>query len=64
MADVTGSFSVLELSDGTKMAYEILGPEHLLRRTPLVLIGGMSSLRGDWQRLANGLAAERAGEIS
>jgi len=42
------------------MAYEILGPEHLFRRTPLVLIGGMSSLRGDWQRLAKGLANERA----
>lgn len=62
MAGITGMFSILEHSDGAKMAYEILGAEHLFRQTPLVLIGGMSSLRGDWKRLADGLATERAGD--
>ncbi|KAG6862088.1 hypothetical protein C0995_007218 [Termitomyces sp. Mi166 len=48
--------SVLDLPDGAKIAYEILGTQHLSSCQPLVLIGGMSSRRTDWERLANSLS--------
>lgn len=43
------------------MAYEVLGSQHVGKRQPLVLIGGMSSRRGDWERLAVSLADVRPG---
>jgi len=46
------------------MAYEVLGSEYLGHRQPIVLIGGMSSLRGDWERLATSLAHDRPGDRS
>ncbi|KAG6814596.1 hypothetical protein H0H92_000125 [Tricholoma furcatifolium] len=51
--------SILELGDGAKIAYEILGARHLGSRQPLILIGGMSSRRIDWERLAVSLADVR-----
>ncbi|KAJ7154300.1 Alpha/Beta hydrolase protein, partial [Mycena filopes] len=42
-----------------KLAFTVLGVEHLGRKTPIVLIGGVSSLRGDWERLSTALAQER-----
>ncbi|KAG7092932.1 hypothetical protein E1B28_009237 [Marasmius oreades] len=45
--------------DGASLAYEILGSQWIGRALPIVLIGGMTSLRGDWERLANPLAAHR-----
>ncbi|KAF9014035.1 Alpha/Beta hydrolase protein [Cyathus striatus] len=45
--------------DGAKTAYEILGEEYMAQRTPIVLVGGMSSVRGDWERLAKVLAINR-----
>lgn len=51
--------STVELADGAQMAYEILGSQHLGVRQPLVLIGGMSSRRIDWDRLATSLADVR-----
>ncbi|KAG6867820.1 hypothetical protein C0993_010675 [Termitomyces sp. T159_Od127] len=51
--------SILYLEDGAKIAYEILGTQHLSSRQPLVLIGGMSSRRIDWERLANSLSRVR-----
>ncbi|KAG5722141.1 putative aminoacrylate hydrolase RutD [Termitomyces sp. T112] len=52
-------YSLLDLADGAKIAYEILGTQHLGSRQPLVLIGGMSSRRNDWERLANSLSRVR-----
>ena len=49
--------------DGAKLAYEVLGPQHIRRAQPLVLVGGLSSLRGDWERLALCLANDRPGEF-
>ncbi|KDQ61139.1 hypothetical protein JAAARDRAFT_32143 [Jaapia argillacea MUCL 33604] len=48
---------VFVLPDEAKLAYEILGAGH--RKTPLVLVGGMSSLRGDWEKLSTVLAESR-----
>ncbi|KAF9443346.1 alpha/beta-hydrolase [Macrolepiota fuliginosa MF-IS2] len=40
--------------DGAVMTYDVLGARHLAtNQIPIVLIGGMSSLRCDWDRLAN-----------
>ncbi|KAJ7172018.1 Alpha/Beta hydrolase protein [Mycena filopes] len=47
------------LPDGAQLAFTVLGVEHLGRKTPIVLIGGVSSLRGDWERLSTALAQER-----
>ncbi|KAJ7735263.1 Alpha/Beta hydrolase protein [Mycena maculata] len=47
------------LHDGAQIAFEVLGAEHLEQTTPIVLVGGVSSLRGDWERLANSLARVR-----
>ncbi|KAL0577095.1 hypothetical protein V5O48_004887 [Marasmius crinis-equi] len=47
--------------DGAKLAYEVLGAQWVGRALPIVLIGGMTSLRGDWERLAKPLAARRPG---
>ncbi|KNZ79326.1 hypothetical protein J132_10677 [Termitomyces sp. J132] len=57
-------YSLLDLADGAKIAYEILGTQHLGSRQPLVLIGGMSSRRNDWERLANSLSRVRPRVIS
>ncbi|KAF8891233.1 hypothetical protein BD779DRAFT_1670876 [Infundibulicybe gibba] len=46
------------------MAYEILGQHHIDRHQPIVLVGGMSSLRGDWERLARRLATRRPGVVT
>ncbi|GLB34754.1 putative serine aminopeptidase, S33 [Lyophyllum shimeji] len=51
--------STIDLADGAQMAYEILGSQHLGLGQPLVLIGGMSSRRIDWERLAVSLADVR-----
>lgn len=53
------SYALLE--DGTKLAYEILGTQHLGSRQPIVLVGGISSTRGDFERLSNELAKYRPG---
>ncbi|KAF7363930.1 Haloacetate dehalogenase H-1 [Mycena sanguinolenta] len=47
------------LPDGAQLAFEILGTEHLGQTSPIVLIGGVSSLRGDWERLSSSLAHVR-----
>ncbi|KAG6878975.1 hypothetical protein C0992_006110 [Termitomyces sp. T32_za158] len=51
--------SILDLPDGAKIAYEVLGTQFLGSRQPLVLIGGMSSRRIDWERLASSLSRVR-----
>ncbi|KAJ7080342.1 Alpha/Beta hydrolase protein [Mycena belliarum] len=47
------------LTDGAQISFNVLGSEHLGRASPIVLIGGVSSLRGDWERLATSLARVR-----
>jgi hypothetical protein len=54
----------LDLPDGAQICYEILGSEHLTQTEPIVLITGMSSVRGDWDRLSRSLAAARPGTCS
>ncbi|KAG5645063.1 hypothetical protein DXG03_007153 [Asterophora parasitica] len=51
--------STIDLPDGAKLAYEILGSQYLGVHQPLVLIGGMSSRRSDWERLSTSLADVR-----
>ncbi|KAE9397386.1 alpha/beta-hydrolase [Gymnopus androsaceus JB14] len=51
--------TLLTLPDGASLAYELLGSMWLGHREPIVLIGGVSSLRGDWDRLAKPLAQTR-----
>ena len=55
------SYSTLELSDGAKLAYEVLGSCHLERSQPIVLICGMSSTRVDFERLTQCLIKSHPG---
>ncbi len=49
--------------DGALMTYDVLGARHFAtNQVPIVLIGGKSSLRCDWDRLANKLAEVRPGK--
>lgn len=50
------------LPDGARIAYELLGSEWVGLQKPIILIGGVSSRRGDWERLAQPLARKRAGK--
>ncbi|KAG6844135.1 hypothetical protein H0H87_009522 [Tephrocybe sp. NHM501043] len=58
-ARVVAPHSTITLPDGATIAYEVLGSRHLGHRQPLVLVGGMSSRRIDWDRLATSLAEVR-----
>lgn len=51
------------LPDGAKLGYEIFGAEHLSKfgKLPLILIGGMSNIRIDWERLITPLSQARTG---
>ncbi|KAJ3573438.1 hypothetical protein NP233_g2436 [Leucocoprinus birnbaumii] len=52
--------ATIQHADGAIMTYDVLGVRHFAAgRVPIVLIGGMTSLRGDWERLANALAEVR-----
>jgi hypothetical protein len=56
------SFLKLSLSDGASLAYNIFGLEQLQGgNLPLVLIGGRSSLKIDWERLIPSLSQKRTG---
>ncbi|KAK7040863.1 hypothetical protein VNI00_009459 [Paramarasmius palmivorus] len=52
---------IAKTPDGAKLAYEFLGSQWIGRRLPIVLVCGMSALRGDWERLATRLAEIRPG---
>ena len=51
----------LPLPDGATLAFDIVGTSHLGKIQPIVLVGGLSSRRGDWARLAERLAMKRPG---
>ncbi|KAH7929669.1 alpha/beta-hydrolase [Leucogyrophana mollusca] len=54
-----GSFLRITVPDGTELAYEVLGSQHAGVALPLVLIGGMTSCRGDWEPFSSRIAASR-----
>ncbi|RXW18979.1 hypothetical protein EST38_g6875 [Candolleomyces aberdarensis] len=56
---MSATFSIHVHADGSKKAYEIFGQEHLGKQTPLVLVNGMSMLRGDWLKLSDALSQYR-----
>ncbi|KAH8099517.1 Alpha/Beta hydrolase protein [Cristinia sonorae] len=47
------------LPDGAQLAYEVLGSVHLGHPTPIVLVGGASSVAGDWERLSTVVSQSR-----
>ncbi|KAK7038134.1 Haloacetate dehalogenase H-1 [Favolaschia claudopus] len=47
------------LPDGARLGFDVFGAEHQERVTPIVLVGGVSSLKGDWERLSGSLARVR-----
>ncbi|KAJ3998680.1 Alpha/Beta hydrolase protein [Lentinula boryana] len=49
----------LTLPDGARIAYELLGSEWSGHSEPIVFVGGVSSTREDWQRLAQPLSMKR-----
>ncbi|KAL0946569.1 hypothetical protein HGRIS_012772 [Hohenbuehelia grisea] len=51
--------SAFTLHDGAKLAYEVLGAQFLEQKEPIVLVNGMTTTRGDWERLANSLSEVR-----
>lgn len=51
------------LPDRARIAFDVLGATHLNRTAPIVLIGGLSSVRRDWARLANSLSRVRPGSL-
>lgn len=53
--------SSISLPDGAKLAYDAFGTEHV-SQTPIVLIGGLSSRRGDWETLSEAMAKVRPGK--
>ena len=54
---------ILVLPDGAQIAYEVWGAQHVAQALPIILVGGISTIRGDWDRLAHCLAATRPGII-
>ncbi|KII89084.1 hypothetical protein PLICRDRAFT_40727 [Plicaturopsis crispa FD-325 SS-3] len=52
-------YSTVSLPDGAKLAYEVLGSQHIGRAVPLVLVCGMTSRRNDWDRLSSALSRQR-----
>ncbi|GJJ10893.1 hypothetical protein Clacol_005121 [Clathrus columnatus] len=49
------------LPDGAKLAYDVFGEEHLNKREtlPIILIGGVSSTKVDWDRLIPHVSKKR-----
>ncbi|KAF9261426.1 alpha/beta-hydrolase [Marasmius fiardii PR-910] len=51
--------SLLTIKPGVNIAYEICGSRHLGVHVPLVLVGGMTAVRQDWERLVDSLSVGR-----
>lgn len=58
---VAAGISTVVVPDGAKLAYEILGSQHLGKTTPVVMICGMTALRGDDERVNKSLAKSHPG---
>ncbi|KAG1754304.1 Alpha/Beta hydrolase protein [Suillus lakei] len=52
-------YSVLQLADGTELAYEVLGSDHKGASVPLVFVSGITSCRGDTEKVSSLLAKHR-----
>lgn len=53
-----GDYSILQLPDGTQLAYEVLGSDHRAL-VPLVFVSGTTSCRGDTEKVSSLLAKHR-----
>lgn len=62
-ADTMATGLTTVLPDGAKLAYDILGSHHLGKATPLVVICGMTAVRGDSGHLNQVLAKNRPGTV-
>ncbi|KAH9483869.1 hypothetical protein JR316_0003347 [Psilocybe cubensis] len=56
---MTAHHSIFELPDSAKLAYNIMGSNHLGHTVPIVLICGMTSVWVDYERLAHSLLVTR-----
>ncbi|KAL0577094.1 hypothetical protein V5O48_004886 [Marasmius crinis-equi] len=52
-------YSVLTIGHGVNIAYEVRGTRYLDQAVPIVLVGGMTAVRQDWERLSNSLSRSR-----
>lgn len=52
-------YSILQLTDGTQLAYEVLGSDHKGASVPLVFVVGTTSCRGDTKKVSSLLARHR-----
>lgn len=55
------AYSILQLPDGTKLAYEVLGSDHKGASVPFVYVGGMTTCRGDSEKVSSLVAKHRQG---
>lgn len=53
--------AVVELPDGAKLAYDILGSQHLGKTTPVVMICGMTALKSDNKKVSEAVAQSHPG---
>jgi len=53
--------AIVELPDGAKLAYDILGPQHLGKTTPVVMICGMTALKSDNKKVNEAVAESHPG---
>ena len=53
--------AIVELPDGAKLAYDILGSQHLGKTTPVVMICGMTALKSDNERVNEAVAQSHPG---
>lgn len=53
------AYSILQLPDGTKLAYEALGSDHKGASVPLVYVSGMTTCRGDSEKVSSLVAKHR-----
>lgn len=56
----SASPALFQRHDGSVTAYEILGSQDI-DAEPIVLVAGLSMVRGDWERLANPMSRYRKG---
>jgi hypothetical protein len=57
-------YSILQLPDGTRLAYEVLGSDRKGVSVPLVFVGGITSCRGDTKKVSSLIAKYRQGAWS
>jgi len=53
--------AIVELPDGAKLAYDILGSQHLGKTTPVIMICGMTALKSDNKKVNEAVAQSHPG---